>query len=146
MNGPFNINVPGGLKRGGQAQRRGVARGGQLEVAGVVVSSWVPNYGGPRGRGHMGLAPGRGGGMIPTQNAPQRNGHVHYANRGGRATRGGRRGGHQATQRKQTPADATNASGAIAPQSNGKASVNTNESCDTSRYVDVIEYFIPHLF
>lgn len=140
MAGPFNINLPGGLKRGGQGQRRGVARGGQLEVAGVVVSSWVPNYGGPRGRGHMGPATGRGGGgggMMPAQNmAPQRNGHVHYSTRGGRAARGGRRGGHQNTQRKQNTATSTNTS-TTAAQSNGKVSVNSNESCDNNRYKDL---------
>ncbi|KZS14381.1 Constitutive coactivator of PPAR-gamma protein 1 [Daphnia magna] len=136
LNGPFNINLPGGLKRGGQ--RRGVARGGQLEVAGVVVSSWVPNYGGPRGRGHMGPAAGRGGGVVPTQNPSQRNGHVHYSTRGGRAARGGRRGGHQATQRKQTSAASANTP--AASQSNGKASVNSNESSDTNRGVKLLTH------
>ncbi len=137
--GPFNINLPGGLKRGGQGQRRGMARGGQLEVAGVVVSSWVPNYGGPRGRGHMGPPAGRGGGgggggMLPTQHMVplQRNGHVHYSTRGGRAVRGGRRGGHQTTQRKSTtnPSATTTTT---ASQSNGKASANSNDSSDSNR-------------
>lgn len=141
MAGPFNVNLPGGLKRGGQVQRRGVARGGQLEVAGVVVSSWVPNYGGPRGRGHMGSASGRGGGMMPAQNMapPQRNGHVHYSTRGGRAARGGRRGGHQATQRKQNTATSRNTATANASQSNGKASVNSNESCESNRYSALLD-------
>ena len=140
MAGQFNINLPGGLKRGGQGQRRGVARGGQLEVAGVVVSSWVPNYGGPRGRGHMGPATGRGGGggMMTAQNmAPQRNGHVHYSTRGGRAARGGRRGGHQTTQRKQNTAATSTNTSTTAAQSNGKVSVNSNESCDNNRYKDL---------
>lgn len=140
MAGPFNINLPGGLKRGGQGQRRGMARGGQLEVAGVVVSSWVPNYGGPRGRGHMGPQPGRGGGGggIAAQHmvAPQRNGHVFYSTRGGRAVRGGRRGAHQTTQRKSATANVSSVTttiSATASQTNGKASVNSNESCDGNR-------------
>lgn len=134
MAGPFN--VPNGVKRGGQGQRRGLARGGQLEVAGVVVSSWVPNYGGPRGRGHM--AGRGGGGMIAAQPmaAPQRNGHAHYPTRGGRAMRGGRRAGHQSTQRKTTTqsnsstTQATTAA-APAPQSNGKSNVNESSSSST---------------
>lgn len=139
MPGPFNINVPGGLKRGGQGQRRGMARGGQLEVAGVVVSSWVPNYGGPRGRGHMGPPPGRGGGgMIAAQHmvAPQRNGHVYYSTRGGRAVRGGRRGAHQTTQRKSATTNASTVpmtNSTTATQTNGKVSVNSNESSDGNR-------------
>ena len=137
--GPFNVNLPGGLKRGGQGQRqRGMARGGQLEVAGVVVSSWVPNYGGPRGRGHMGPpARGGGGGMMPTQQhmVPlQRNGHAHYSTRGGRATRGGRRGAHQPNQRKSTTTTSSSATtAATASQCNGKASASSSDSSESNR-------------
>lgn len=126
MQGPLNVHLPGGLKRGGQGQRRGVARGGHLEVAGVVVSSWVPNYGGPRGRGNnMGSVPGRGG-MVQVAPAgpPQRNGPAYYPTRGGRAGRGRRGAAHQGTQRK-TPAVTVATASTVAPsQSNGKASTN----------------------
>lgn len=46
----FPVPVPGGMTAGrGRGHQRVVPRGGQLEVAGVVVGSWGPNFGqGPR--------------------------------------------------------------------------------------------------
>lgn len=127
MQGSLNVHLPGGLKRGGQGQRRGVARGGHLEVAGVVVSSWVPNYGGPRGRGNnMGSVQGRGGMVsVAPVGPPQRNGPAYYPTRGGRTGRGGRRGAHQGTQRKTATASSSAITTTVtATQSNGKASTN----------------------
>jgi len=107
IQGPLNFQLPSGMKRGGghQSNRRGgggVARGGQLEVAGVVVGSWGPNFGGPRGRGCQGpmdiSCMGRGR-MGPSLGPPMRNGPASYPTRGGRVGRG-RRGGNQQSNRK----------------------------------------------
>ena len=101
------------VKRGGQAQRRGVARGGHLEVAGVVVGSWSPNFGGPRGRGlshGAGADPsGRGRGAPHSSSRGGGGGGgagpVSYSTRGGRAARGRRGAFQQGTNRKVVAAN-----------------------------------------
>jgi hypothetical protein len=116
----------GSLKRGTN-HRRGVARGGQLEVAGVVVGSWGPNFGGPRGRGGVShgsgadsMGRGRANASV-TQSARTNATPVSYSTRGGRVSRG-RRGAFQqgaGTRSKTTPA-----------QSNFKGSRTNNENHD----------------
>lgn len=130
MAGSVHPHMQGGLKRGGHSQRRGMARGGQLEVAGVVVSSWVPNFGGPRGRGHLG-GPVMGRGIIPPQHVtPQRNGPAFYSVRGGKSGRG-RKAGSQPNHKKTSGNGGTAASGssqkAFKDQPNEKENEDANK-------------------
>lgn len=131
MPGPVHPHMPGGIKRGGPGQRRGMARGGQLEVAGVVVSSWVPNFGGPRGRGHSHLGGSvMGRGMIPPQHVgPQRNGPVFYPVRGGRSGRG-RKGGSQSHKKSGGNSCPT---GSAASQKAAKDQTNEKENEETTK-------------
>ena len=91
------VKPRGGQHRGGPRGGSVGSRGGQLEVAGVVVSSWMQNYGGPRGRGHhhAGTPTHRGGGMLPSPRQPNvPTGHHGYNNHSAPvSTRGGRGGG-----------------------------------------------------
>ncbi|KAJ8666833.1 hypothetical protein QAD02_008495 [Eretmocerus hayati] len=59
-----------GIARGGLMRRAVPARGGQLEIAGVVVGQWGPNYGrlGPQHQGGGGC----GGGQVGGGSAPHR--------------------------------------------------------------------------
>ena len=116
----MNLSHLGGTaKRGVAGHRRGgggVSRGGQLEVAGVVVGSWGPNFGVSRGRGNVTHgdvavgAMGRGrvapnaGQQMPNLSARNASAPVAYATRGGRVARG-RRGAFQpsAANRKSPP-------------------------------------------
>jgi len=127
MQGPLNFQVPAGMKRGGHANRRGVARGGQLEVAGVVVGSWGPNFGGPRGRGCQGpmdlSCMGRGRMQGPALGPPMRNGPVSYSTRGGRVGRG-RRGGNQQSGNRKLPSQNHS------KENNPKGSKANNENSD----------------
>lgn len=149
----------GGIKaRGGQSHRagpatgsRGGGRGGQLEVAGVVVSSWMHNYGGPRGRGggHHHGGPNRGAGMLPSPRGlsanhhhPHSNGPPHYTvnpirGRGGSSGRvgsGGRggRGSHQAYQNRKGSNKSKNASASAAASSTSTAAASAPTADGTS--------------